>query len=809
MRELPSGTVTLLFTDIEGSTMLLHELGDRYANVLAEHRRLLRDAFGAHGGVEVDTQGDAFFYAFSRAADALAAAAEAQEALARGPVRVRIGVHTGEPLVTDEGYVGVDVHRGARIMSAGHGGQVLVSEATRRLVDARLALRDLGPQRLKDLTEPQHLYQLGDGEFPPLKTLNQTNLPVAASALIGREQELQELLELLRDGARVVTVTGAGGSGKTRLALQAAAELVDEFEDGVFWVPLAGVADSELVLPTAAQALGLGSELATALASRRTLLLLDNFEHVLDAAAPLAELLAGAPRLKALVTSRAPLHIDGEHQYPLDPLGEDEAVALFIDRARLVGASVEPDETAHAICARLDRLPLAIELAAARTALLPPHALLARLEQRLPLLAGRRRDAPERQRTLRAAIDWSYGLLDDEAKALLARLSIFAAAFSHDAAERVAAAELDGLFALADLSLLKRVDDRLLMLDTIREYARERLDEAGDTDAIRRRHAEYFLELAESCELAAESLGEQRFDLFLPVLDDARAALDWALEHDADLGLKLVVALEQIWVTTNLVEGVERTRAFVDRVDSPALRARGLRAVGSSLHPLARVAEAKECYAESLALYRQLGDSWGISHLLMRLAHAEYDLGDRESALRYANESIELSRPHGYARNEAQVLTLLSGFAFEEGDVERACALLLESVERSEGFPWWQAINLSALGDGLLEAGRPADAAPYARQALEVSVRIDDRLRAMYALAQLAHAAAKLGQEERAGRLWGFVEAEHARAPLQGWDHRKALHSGAVLGTTEFERGREAGSALTFEQAVEEALASP
>jgi predicted ATPase/class 3 adenylate cyclase len=809
--DLPQGTVTLLFTDIEGSTRLLHELGDAYADVLAEHRRVLREAFGRHGGVEVDTQGDAFFYAFARAADAVAAATDAQAALSRGRVRVRIGVHTGEPLLTDEGYVGVDVHRAARVMSAGHGGQVLVSEATRRLVDARFEFRDLGPQRLKDMTEPQRLYQLGQHEFPPLKTLNQSNLPVAASPLIGRGEELRDLVDLVRGGSRVVTVTGAGGSGKTRLALQAAAELVDEFEDGVFWVPLAGVTDAALVLPAAGQALGVRHDLEAAVASKRTLLLFDNFEHLLDAAAPLARLLAAAPRLQALVTSRAALHIDGERQYPLDPLRDDDAVALFVDRARLVGSTVEADETVEAICARLDRLPLAIELAAARTALLSPTVLLERLERRLPLLIGRRRDAPERQRTLRATIDWSYGLLGDDAKQLLARVSVFATAFSLDAAERVTDADLDTIGALADLSLLKPVGERMLMLETIREYARERLAESGDPDGVRRRHAEYFLELAESANLAAESLGEQQFEIVMPVLDDARAALDWALQHDVELGLRLVVALEQLWVVGNLAEGAERTRAFVDRVDSPAARARGLRAVGSSLHPLGRYDEARRYYEESLALYRELGDSWGIAHLLMRLAHAAYDLGDTEGARRQAGESLELSRRHGHERNEAQVLTLLGEIAFDEGDTERGTELLLDSAARCarDGFPWWQAVNLSVLTDALLTRELPDRAVPPAQELLLVAIRIGDNLRKTYALAQLAHAAANLGQEERAGRMWGFVEAEQSRSPAPGWDHRESAHAAAVLATPAWERGRRAGQGFTLEQAVEEALAAP
>jgi hypothetical protein len=305
VRELPTGTVTFLFTDIEGSTRLLHELGDAYADALAEHRRLLREAFTHHGGAEVDTQGDAFFIAFAKATDALAAAREAQAALGDGPVRVRMGVHTGEPLLTDEGYVGIDVHRAARIAAAGHGGQVLVSEATRQFLGAE-GLRDLGQHRLKDLTAPERIYQLGEGDFPPLKTLHQTNLPIPATPFLGRDRELREIRALLEHGdVRLVTLVGPGGSGKTRLGLQAAANAAERFPDGVWWVPLAPVADSSRVLDAARQALGGSGAVADAIGTRALLLLLDNFEHVIDAAPDLGELLESCPNVRLLVTSRA------------------------------------------------------------------------------------------------------------------------------------------------------------------------------------------------------------------------------------------------------------------------------------------------------------------------------------------------------------------------------------------------------------------------------------------------------------------------------------------------------------------------
>jgi hypothetical protein len=408
MRDLPSGTVTLLFTDIEGSTRLLHELGDGYAAVLDDHRRTLRTAFSAHGGVEVDTQGDASFAAFSRASDAVAAAARIQRGLADGPIRVRIGLHTGEPLLTDEGYVGVDVHRGARVCAAGHGGQVLLSQPTRDLVDADV--RDLGKHRLKDLLEPERLFQLGAGEFPPLKTLDWTNLPVQPTPLVGRERELADAAGLLREH-RLLTLVGPPGTGKTRLAAQLAAELADEF-DQVSWVALQDVLDPELVEPTIAQTVGVTDDLAGHLRDRHALLVLDNLEQVIACGPRLNALVAGSSEVRLLATSREPLHVTLERSYPVSPLPEDDAIVLFCERASAVRPGFKANGGVAEICRRLDGLPLAIELAAAWVRVLTPEALLGRLEERLPLLTGGARDLPDRQRTLRSTIAWSYDLLD-------------------------------------------------------------------------------------------------------------------------------------------------------------------------------------------------------------------------------------------------------------------------------------------------------------------------------------------------------------------------------------------------------------
>jgi adenylate/guanylate cyclase family protein/AAA domain-containing protein len=405
--ELPSGTVTFLFTDVEGSTRLLSELGGAYAGALAEHRRILRDAFSRHGGVEVDTQGDAFFVSFASAREAVAAAREAQAALEGGPIRVRIGLHTGEATVTDEGYVGIDVHRAARIAAAGHGGQVLLSQSTRDLIDGDVC--DLGEHGLKDLSAREHLYQLGDADFPRLRMLYQTNLPIPATPFLGRDRELTEVSGLLeRGGVRLLTLTGPGGTGKTRLALQAAAAVADRYPDGVWWVPLAPLRDPALVLDSAAQALGGKERLAEQVGDRKLLLLLDNFEHVIAAAPRLSELLQSCPNLDILVTSRELLQLTGEQVYPVPALADAEAVELFLDRARAVQPGFDGNGRVRELCARLDNLPLALELAAARTRVFATEELLALISRRLDFLkAGR--DTDPRQQTLRATIACSPG----------------------------------------------------------------------------------------------------------------------------------------------------------------------------------------------------------------------------------------------------------------------------------------------------------------------------------------------------------------------------------------------------------------
>jgi predicted ATPase len=538
--EQPSGSVTLVFTDIEGSTRLLRELGeDGYRAALSEHRRIVRDAFA--GGYEVDYEGDAFFYAFSSARDAVAAVEQALRALEPGPVRMRVGVHTGSPGLDPPKYVGMDVHLAARVMSVGSGGQVLLSKATRDLVDVEV--RDLGEHRLKDITEPVWLFQLGPRRFPPLNTIANTNLPRPASSFVGRERERAEITALLQEGARLVTLSGPGGSGKTRLAIEAAADLVPSFSAGVFWVGLATLRDPAIVPASIAETLGAKEELASFVGARELLLLLDNFEQVVEAAPALADLLEACPNLKLLVTSRELLRVRGEVTYPVSPLAEPDAVELFCLRSRL-----EPTPEIEALCRGLDNLPLALELAAARTAALSPAQILARLAQRLDLFVGGR-DADARQRTLRATIAWSYDLLEPAEQRLFAGLAAFRGGCTLEAAEQALRAHVATLQSLVEKSLVRHSQERFWLLETIREFALERLDERSDAGQMREAQARVMLALAREAEslLAGPDANEavRRLDL---ERDNVRAALDWAYGGgDGCLGLTLATLLERYW----------------------------------------------------------------------------------------------------------------------------------------------------------------------------------------------------------------------------------------------------------------------
>jgi predicted ATPase/class 3 adenylate cyclase/Tfp pilus assembly protein PilF len=810
MPELPSGTVTFLFSDIEGSTSLLQHLGDRYADMLADHRQLLRAAFQAAGGYEVDTAGDGFFVAFHRATDAAAAAVAAQRVMATHPwaegvqVRVRLGLHTGEPTLAAGGYVGLDIHRAARICAAGHGGQILLSQTTSDLVAHALPegvnLRDLGEHRLKDLHRPEHLFQLVIPDllanFPALRTLDSrpNNLPAQPTPLIGREQEGAAVYTLLRrKDVRLLTFTGPGGTGKTRLGLQMAADLIDDFADGVFFVPLAPISDPVLVAATIAQTLGvreaggrsLLESLKDYLRDKQTLLLLDNFEQVISAAPLVAELLAACPLLKILATSREVLRLSGEHEFPVPslavpdlqhlpaiaPLAQYAAVALFIQRA----LAVKPDfavnnENAPAvaeICVRLDGLPLAIELAAARIKLLPPKALLARLGSRLELLRGGPRDLPARHQTLRRAIAWSHALLDAGEKALFRRLAVFVDGCTLEAAEAVCNAAgdpstgsgcalelnvLDGMASLVDKSLLRQEEGvdgepRLRMLQTIREYGLECLTASGETEATQRAHAGYYRLEAEGAE--PELTGSQQV-MWLKRLEqehgNLRAALEWMEENqDAEAGFQLGGALWRFWLVRGyLSEGRERLERLLALAGASKLaRAKVLLGTGTLAQNQGAYVVAQSLFEESLAIWRELGDQRGIATSLNHLGWVAWHLGEPAAARSLSEEGLAIWRELGDRRGSATSLTNLGYVAHHQGDYTAAHALHQEALDlrRALGDPRGIAFSLENLGWTVYKRGDYQQATMLLEEALALFRELGEKELLAWGLSLLADVA--------------------------------------------------------------------
>jgi predicted ATPase/class 3 adenylate cyclase len=822
--DLPSGTVTFLFTDVEGSTRLLDELGaERYADALAEHRRIVREVCGVRGGAEVDTQGDAFFVAFPTAQEALDAARAIVDGLDPGPIRVRIGLHTGTPIVTEEGYVGQDVHRAARIAASGHGGQVLVSSSTKALLDGE-TLRDLGEHRFKDLAEAERVFQLGDGEFPPLRSLYRTNLPVPATSFLGRRQELDAVAALLSaDHVRLLTLTGPGGTGKTRLAVQAAAEVAEAYPDGIWWVPLGSLRTVHHVVPALADALAVeklpGLDLAHAVAARldgrRALLLLDNAEHLLPDAAHEIARLRDVPGPTLVVTSRERLRLQGEHVYAVPPLAHQDGVELFVSRARALDRELLPSAAIDELCSRLDHLPLALELAAARTIVFSPGQLLERLSQRLDLLqAGL--DADPRQQTLRATIEWSHGLLDQAEQALFRRLSVFVGGCAYDAAEEVCGASPDALQSLVDKSLLRRRETeppRFWMLETIRELAVEHLDASGERAEVRRRHAEHYLGVARESKMDAEAVGPQRHDLVIPERDNLRAALAWSLEtEELELGLELFVSLENYWATSAPEEGLEWAAALLaDRGDADEhLVARVLRVQGGMQNATGQVDDSERSWDEAMAILRRIGDERGIAILLHRYSNTAIRRGDVARVRTFAEESLAAHRrAGGFPKGEAQALSSLAWVARQEGDLQRALELLDESGRMCDevGFRWWRAGTLANAGDVLVELGRIDEARSRVQQALGMSRSMHDRFGVVYELRLLAEIAAAAGDLRRAGVLLGATEAEHQRAAVGPWIHGSTKPSHLVaVDDLQFARGREEGRSLELDDAVALAL---
>jgi predicted ATPase len=797
----------------------------------------------------------------------------------------------------------MDVHRAARIGAAGHGGQVLLSQTTRDLIENELpsgvTLRDLGEHRLKDLRQSKRLYQLViaglPSEFQPLAALDAfpNNLPIQLTSFIGRAREIEEVKRLL-SSTRLLTLTGPGGSGKTRLALQVAAETIEQFQDGVFFVALAPISEPGLVASTIAQTLGVAESagrsildsLKDYLQTRHLLLLLDNFEQIIPAAPLLVELLSTCRQLSILVTSREALHLSGEREYPVPPLAlpnlaqlppfeslsQYAAVELFIQRAQ----AVKPDftitnETAPAvaeICFRLDGLPLAIELAAARIKLLPPRAMLARLEHRLEFLTGGARDLPARQQTLRNAIAWSYDLLNEDERKLFRRMSVFVGGGTVEAVETVAGdkptrgAVLDQLGSLLDKSLLREVEGakgepRFVMLEMLREFALEQLERSGEADAMRRRHAEYFLALAEEAEPKLES--EEQLEWLNRLEqehDNLRAALEWSktAEGEGELCLRLAGAVGIFWEMRGYnSEGRERLSSILSTVTTPgrtAIRAKALaraaelayrqsdypatlslavesltmsrevddkQGIANALIKLGNAATEEGDYAtppalfeEALAIWRELGDKHGIARALINLGWAALRPGDYQLANARLEEALILHRELGDTRGIGFALSGLGEVALRQGDYPRAARLVEESLglRRQVGNKWGVGVSLGTLGWVAMRQGDWKRAVTRLGESLEVRREIGDKGGSAWCLERLAEIALAQGDGEKAVRVFGAASTLRASIgsvmdPVDQPEYDAKLASlREQLGEKRFEAAWGEGTALTREQAI-------
>ncbi len=813
-RELPSGVVTFLFTDIEDSTLLLRELGgELYSEALSEHRTKVRQAVAQHDGVEIDTQGDAFFVAFKDAGAAVAAALSAQQALADGPLAVRMGLHTGAPLTGPEGYVGEDVHLGARIAAAGHGGQILISRATREGAHDALGeiqLTDLGEHRVKGFDEPVWIFQVGGAAHPPLRTISNTNLPRPPSRFVGREAEIGAVAEAVRRGSRLVTLSGAGGSGKTRLAIEAAASLVPDFKGGVFWIGLDAIRDPALVMPTIAQVLGAKGSLAEHIGERQMLLVLDNLEQVIDAAPEVSRLLAECPALQAIVTSRELLRVNGETDYPVPVLGDAEAVALFCDRAQL-----DDDPAIAVLCRRLDNLPLAIELAAARTRVMTPAQILDRLSQRLDMLKGGR-DSDARQQTLRATIKWSHDLLPAAEQELLARLAVFRGGWNIDAAEHVADGDIDLLQALVDKSLVRHIGGRFDMLETIREFASECLALMDDGKQMAVRHAAYFTDLAtQADEHIVGPQQEHWWQRLTEEKENMRAALGWAASGGSpEIGLRLSSLLWRYWWQRgDYREGKSwYEAALAIAADEPEeLRAQGWSGLGSMLLGLGDFEPAIDLFERSLVVYEQHADYARTVATLTDMGIAHTGQERLDEARTSFEKALTLTRAAGDVRRTAVNLLNLADLAMLAGDLDEAAVLVEQGYEKmlevGDGQSTGNALGNWALVE-LLRNNLDAVAALLV-QALKRMRQTDDRYSILHALITAAGFFAATGQHHTAAAILGRTDAlqremEIAVNPTeQRLRKDTAVRIGAALSPAQLEHALAVGRGLEHETALD------
>jgi predicted ATPase/class 3 adenylate cyclase len=866
VNNLPTGTVTFLFTDIEGSTRLATELAERWPPILARHHALMREAISAHEGVEVMTEGDAFFVVFRAPVAAVSAAAEAQRLLeheswpAGSEVHVRMGIHTGEAMLGGDNYVGLDVHRAARVASAGHGGQVLISDTTRALVDRALTegveLKDLGSHRLKDLPTPEHIYQLVIGglqaDFPPIKSLDArpNNLPMPVTTFVGRERQIEEIKARLAV-SRLLTLTGPGGTGKTRLSIRVAEELLDEYRDGCWFVALDALREADLVPSAIASALGVRvpgdrpalDALNAWLAEKQLLLVLDNFEQITAAAPLIGQMLAAAPGLRVLATSRIPLHIYGENEYAVPPLATVaelraaahdperlstyEAVRLFIERA--LGAKSDfTVNNANApavaeICARLDGLPLAIELAAARVKLLTPDQILARLESNLGVLATSAQDLPERQRTMRGAIEWSYQLLTPEEQKTFARLSVFRGGFTLDSAEQVVLDKdlhidiFDGLASLADKSLLRTVDagseTRFAMLETIREYATELLAAAPDVDEIRRAHARHYFKLATDSEshLTAQDSGK-----WLDHLEREHDNLRAAFHRAPELGLldDALTAAGAIWRFWQQRGHFTEARTIYDRLlaqprAAPAARAKALVGGGGIASWQNDFSVVGPWYREAVDLYREAGDEAGLAEALFNLSYVPLLEGDLPEAARIANEAVELFAKLGDEAGIAKSEQVAAFVDYYSASPETSVKLLEKASEiyRRLGDQFLLADSLVSTSLPYANLGKWDDVGRLVNEGLDIFVRNNNQSGIAMVYEILGAGLAFLGQHVAAAHMFGASETLRERigggAPTQ-LVNTEAFRKMAeeALGEMRFTELRLEGGAMSDEAAL-------
>jgi predicted ATPase/class 3 adenylate cyclase len=871
---LPTGTVTFLFTDIEASTRLWERHPEAMGAALARHDALTAALLEQHRGILVKQrgEGDSLFAVFHRAADGVAAATALQRALcaepwpAATPLRVRIALHTGDAVVRDGDYFGTTVNRCARLRAVAHGGQILLSAATRELAGPELppevSLRDLGTHRLRDLQQPEHVFQLLHpelpAEFPPLRSLEafSHNLPVHLTSFIGREQEMAEAQRLLTN-TRLLTLTGSGGCGKTRLALQVAAEVAEQFADGVWLVELAALADAALVPQSVATALGVreepGRSLTTTLTEylrpRSLLLVLDNCEHLLAACAQLADaLLRACPKLRIVTSSREGLGIVGEQTYrvpslavpdprdasPVERLLEVEAIQLFSDRARLSQPSFAVTEAnvpaVVEVCHRLDGIPLAIELAAARVKALPVEQLATRLDDRFRLLTGGSRTALPRQQTLRALIDWSYDLLSGEERTMLRRLSVFAGGCTLAAAEAVGAGEaieewavLDLLTGLVEKSLVlyeeQQGEGRYRLLETVRQYARDRLLESGEGEAARDRHLQFSVKLAEEAEPWLRKAEQpQWLDLLETEHDNLRVALEWSQGEGWEAGLRLAADLMWFWFYRNhWREGrrqLEGVLTHPEAISSRSTYARALSRLCLLLYALGDYEALRPRLDESIALARELDDTWHLVFLLFVVGLEASPRGDTEKATAAWLEGLALARKLGDPWLLAQALVGQGLRALYAGEYDEAATTLEEAARlaKEAGDRWLIALTLANLASVLVTRGEYEQAGPVLAESITLFLKSGERGVLAACLEITAGVYAARQQPERAARLLGAAEVrrEATGYPVEASERflyeRHVAAARSQLSAEAFASAWAEGRAMAFDDAIALAL---